>query len=186
MCEGPIDIKELYSLSGPRTAMNYVISEVGRIYAMQGASINDKHVEVIVSQMFSRSRIKDSGDTRFAVGDVVEKGEFMEENERVVAKGLKPAEGSGMVLGITKTALSTSSFLAAASFQETTRVLITSALEAREDKLHGLKENVIIGRLIPAGTGFRKDFEVRPDDDEESYEEREEAQRERPSRSRAK
>ena len=171
LCEGPIDIKELYVLSGHEAAMDYVIREVGRIYALQGASINDKHVEVIVRQMFSRIRIKDSGETRFAVGDVVEKGEFLEENARVKTKGGKEAEGGGMVLGITKTALSTSSFLAAASFQETTRVLISAALEGKEDKLHGLKENVIIGRLIPAGTGYRKDFEVRPDEiEEEEYE----------------
>lgn len=158
LCEGPVDIKELFQLSGPLAAQNYVIAEVGRIYSLQGASINDKHVEVIVSQMFSRIRIKDPGDTRFAVGDVVERGELLEENERVSTKG-KAAEGTGIVMGITKTALSTSSFLAAASFQETTRVLITSSLESKEDKLHGLKENVIIGRLIPAGTGYRKDYE---------------------------
>src|SRR3989344_3966857 len=143
---------------------------------MQGASINDKHVEVIVSQMFSRYKIKDSGDTRFAPGDVVERGEFQEEKEKVIAKGGKPAEGGGMVMGITKTALSTSSFLAAASFQETTRVLITAALEAIEDKLHGLKENVIIGRLIPAGTGYRKDYEIKDEKEveEEYYRERRE------------
>ncbi|MBI2023818.1 DNA-directed RNA polymerase subunit beta' [Candidatus Giovannonibacteria bacterium] len=163
LCEGPIDIKELFQLSGALVGQNYVIAEVGRIYSLQGASINDKHVEVIVSQMFSRLRIKDSGDTRFAVGDVVERGEFLEENARVSPKG-KTAEGGGIVMGITKTALSTSSFLAAASFQETTRVLITSSLESKEDKLHGLKENVIIGRLIPAGTGYRKDYEVREDE----------------------
>jgi len=186
LCEGPIDIKELYQLSGPEAAQNYVISEVGRIYAMQGASINDKHVEVIVSQMFSRYKIKDSGDTRFAPGDVVERGEFQEENEKVIAKGGKPAEGGGMVMGITKTALSTSSFLAAASFQETTRVLITAALEAKEDKLHGLKENVIIGRLIPAGTGYRKDYgQQYEEDDYEETREREEEERPK-SRSRAK
>src|SRR3989344_2109701 len=153
---------------------------------MQGASINDKHVEVIVSQMFSRYKIKDSGDTRFAPGDVVERGEFQEENEKVIAKGGKPAEGGGMVMGITKTALSTSSFLAAASFQETTRVLITAALEAKEDKLHGLKENVIIGRLIPAGTGYRKDYgQQYEEDDYEETPEREEEERPK-SRSRAK
>lgn len=180
LCEGPIDIKELFQLSGFVTAQNYVINEVGRIYTLQGASINDKHVEVIVRQMFSRIRIKDSGDTRFAVGDVVEKVEFIEENGRMKEKGGKEADGGGLVMGITKTALSTSSFLAAASFQETTRVLITASLEAREDKLHGLKENVIIGRLIPAGTGYRKDFEVKEEKEEEEIEERE------PIRSRAK
>ena len=187
LSEGAIDIKELFQLSGFKAAQNYVISEVGKIYALQGASINDKHVEVIVRQMFSRIRIKDSGDTRFAIGDVVEKGEFMEENEKVSARGAKPAEGGGLVMGITKTALSTSSFLAAASFQETTRVLITSALDAKEDKLHGLKENVIIGRLIPAGTGFRKDFEKKEEEEEDYEMEREREDEEKPrSRSRAR
>jgi DNA-directed RNA polymerase subunit beta' len=158
LCEGPVDIKELFFLAGPNTAQHYIIREVGRIYTLQGASINDKHIEVIVSQMFSRIRIKDDGSTRFAIGDVVDRPEFNEENEKVKERGGKIAEGIPLVMGITKTALSTSSFLSAASFQETTRVLITAALDAREDKLHGLKENVIIGRLIPAGTGHRKDF----------------------------
>ena len=176
LSEGPIDIKELFGLSGTSAAQNYIISEVGRIYSLQGASINDKHVEVIVSQMFSRIRVKESGDTKFAVGDIIEKSELIEENKIVSAKNGKGAEGSGIVLGITKTALSTSSFLAAASFQETTRVLISASLEGKEDKLHGLKENVIIGRLIPAGTGYRKDYEIKDEKEveEEYYRERRE------------
>ena len=176
LSEGPIDIKELFGFSGTSAAQNYIISEVGRIYSLQGASINDKHVEVIVSQMFSRIRVKESGDTKFAVGDIIEKSELIEENKIVSAKNGKGAEGSGIVLGITKTALSTSSFLAAASFQETTRVLISASLEGKEDKLHGLKENVIIGRLIPAGTGYRKDYEIKDEKEveEEYYRERRE------------
>ncbi|OGF94658.1 DNA-directed RNA polymerase subunit beta' [Candidatus Giovannonibacteria bacterium RIFCSPLOWO2_12_43_8] len=176
LSEGPIDIKELFGFSGTSAAQNYIISEVGRIYSLQGASINDKHVEVIVSQMFSRIRVKESGDTKFAVGDIIEKSELIEENKIVSAKNGKVAEGSGIVLGITKTALSTSSFLAAASFQETTRVLISASLEGKEDKLHGLKENVIIGRLIPAGTGYRKDYEIKDEKEveEEYYRERRE------------
>ncbi|MEK7162550.1 MAG: DNA-directed RNA polymerase subunit beta' [Patescibacteria group bacterium] len=161
LSEGPVDIRELFSLCGQTVSQDYIIREVGRIYTLQGASINDKHVEVMVRQMFARLKIKEPGDTHFAIGDIVEKSEFIEENRRAEDKGQRPAEGSGLVMGITKTALSTSSFLSAASFQETTRVLITAALEAREDKLHGLKENVIIGRLIPAGTAFRKDFEAK-------------------------
>ena len=161
LSEGPVDIRELFLLCGPTVAQDYIIREVGRIYTLQGASINDKHVEVMVRQMFARLKIKEPGDTHFAIGDIVEKSEFIEENKRVEGKGQRLAEGGGLVMGITKTALSTSSFLSAASFQETTRVLITAALEAREDKLHGLKENVIIGRLIPAGTAFRKDFEMK-------------------------
>ncbi|OGF52135.1 DNA-directed RNA polymerase subunit beta' [Candidatus Giovannonibacteria bacterium RIFCSPLOWO2_02_FULL_43_11b] len=182
LCEGPIDIKELFGLSGTSVAQNYIISEVGKIYSLQGASINDKHVEVIVSQMFSRIRVKDSGDTKFAIGDVIEKTELIEENEKVSVKNGKVAEGAGIVLGITKTALSTSSFLAAASFQETTRVLISASLEGKEDKLHGLKENVIIGRLIPAGTGYRKDYESK--DEEEIEEEYHRERRESRTRSR--
>src|SRR3989338_9221606 len=176
LSEGPIDIKELFGFSGTSAAQNYIISEVGRIYSLQGASINDKHVEVIVSQMFYRIRVKESGDTKFAVGDIIEKSELIEENKIVSAKNGKGAEGSGIVLGITKTALSTSSFLAAASFQETTRVLISASLEGKEDKLHGLKENVIIGRLIPAGTGYRKDYEIKDEKEveEEYYRERRE------------
>ena len=161
LSEGPVDIRELFLLCGQTVAQDYIIREVGRIYTLQGASINDKHVEVMVRQMFARLKIKEPGDTHFAIGDIVEKSEFIEENKRVEGKGQRLAEGGGLVMGITKTALSTSSFLSAASFQETTRVLITAALEAREDKHHGLKENVIIGRLIPAGTAFRKDFEMK-------------------------
>ena len=176
LCEGAVDIKELYSLAGPIAAQNYVIKEVGRIYTLQGASINDKHIEVVVRQMFSRVKIKSSGDARFAIGDVIEKAELIEENERVKKDNGILAEPSGMVLGITKTALTTSSFLSAASFQETTRVLISAALEGKEDKLRGLKENVIIGRLIPAGTGYRKDFEIK-DEEEEPLNELERAER---------
>jgi len=183
LSEGPIEIKELFLLSGPSVAQNYIISEVGRIYSLQGASINDKHVEVIVSQMFSRIRVKESGDTKFAIGDVIEKSELIEENEKLSTKNGKVAEGAGVVMGITKTALSTSSFLAAASFQETTRVLISASLEAKEDRLHGLKENVIIGRLIPAGTGYRKDYETK-NEDEEIEEEYRRERRETRSRTR--
>ena len=158
LSDGPVDVKVLFSLAGQIVAQNYVIREVARIYTLQGAPINDKHLEMIVKQMFSRVRIKDAGSTVFAAGDIMEASELAEENERAKASGGTLAEGSPLVLGITKTALTTSSFLSAASFQETTRVLISAALDGREDKLRGLKENVIIGRLIPAGTGFRKDF----------------------------
>ena len=158
LTDGPADIKELFNLAGAWEAQSYVIREVARIYTLQGAPINDKHLEMIVRQMFSRLRLKEAGNTNFAVGEIVERALFVEENERVKAGGGQSAEGTPLVMGITKTALTTSSFLSAASFQETTRVLISAALDGREDKLRGLKENVIIGRLIPAGTGFRKDF----------------------------
>ncbi len=168
LSDGPVDIKTLFNLAGQIAAQNYIIREVARIYTLQGAPINDKHLEVIVRQMFSRVRIKDSGSTVFAAGDIAEFSQLTEENQRVEAQGQTPAEGTPLVMGITKTALTTSSFLSAASFQETTRVLISAALDGREDKLRGLKENVIIGRLIPAGTGYRKDFPEEISEEEES------------------
>ncbi len=164
LSDGPADIKELFTLAGATIAQNYIIREVSKIYTLQGASINDKHVETIVKQMFSRVKIKESGASRFAVGDIADKTDFLEENMRLEKEGLTPAEETPVVMGITKTALTSSSFLSAASFQETTRVLISAALDGREDRLYGLKENVIIGRLIPAGTGYRKDYQQAADD----------------------
>ncbi|MEK9166533.1 MAG: DNA-directed RNA polymerase subunit beta', partial [Patescibacteria group bacterium] len=163
LSDGPADIKELFSLTGTTTAQNYIIREVSKIYTLQGASINDKHIETIVKQMFSRVKIKESGSTRFAVGDVADRTYVLEENARIKKEGGALAEGTPIVMGITKTALTSSSFLSAASFQETTRVLISAALDGREDRLYGLKENVIIGRLIPAGTGYRKDYQREED-----------------------
>ncbi len=160
LSEGPVDIKDLFTLAGAITAQNYIIREAARIYNLQGAAINDKHIEVIVRQMFSRLRVNDSGSTRLAIGNVIETAEFVEENERTKRDGGELATATILVMGITKTALTTSSFLSAASFQETTRVLINASLDAKEDRLHGLKENVIIGRLIPAGTGYRKEYEA--------------------------
>jgi DNA-directed RNA polymerase subunit beta' len=125
---------------------------------MQGAVINDKHIEVVAKQMFSRVKIKEEGDTKFSKGKVIEGFELTEENERVKKEGNQEAAATPLVMPISKVSLSSSSFLAAASFQDTARVLIRSAIEGREDKLRGLKENVIIGRLIPAGTGYRGDF----------------------------
>ena len=158
LTEGAVDIRELFSLAVAARAQHYIIQEIGRIYTLQGTSINDKHIEVVVRQMFARVRILEAGSTHWATGDIVEKADFIEENEKISKEGGKTAEGTPLVMGITKTALTTSSPLSAASFQETTRVLISAALDGREDRLSGLKENVIIGRLIPAGTQFRKDF----------------------------
>ncbi|QQG46600.1 MAG: DNA-directed RNA polymerase subunit beta' [Candidatus Niyogibacteria bacterium] len=157
LSDGAVDLHELFNLAGAEETQNYIISGISYIYASQGSSTNFKHIELIVKQMFSRVRVVDPGDTDFSVGEVVENAEIIEMNKKL-SKGAKPAKTELHPLGITRSALASSSFLAAASFQETTRVLISAALEGKEDKLRGLKENVIIGRIIPAGTGFRKDF----------------------------
>jgi len=156
LCEGNVDLKELFKAAGSDETKNYVVNSIQSIYASQGATIHDKHIEVIVRQMFSRVRIKDPGDTKFSGGEIVERALVSEENARVRKEGKKTATVLQVLLGISKVALTTDSFLSAASFQETSRVLIKAALEGKEDKLRGLKENVIIGKLIPAGTGFTK------------------------------
>ena len=157
LCEGSLELKELFKLAGEEEAKRYIIKEIQKIYASQGALIHDKHIEVICRQMFSRVRIKDSGDSIFSIGEIVEKTRFLEENIRIKKEKKKPAKGVTILLGISRVALTTDSFLSAASFQETSRVLIKASLEGKEDKLRGLKENVVIGKLIPAGTGFRKE-----------------------------
>ncbi len=156
LCEGNIDIKELFKLVGVPEAQRYIVKEVQRIYVSQGVSIHDKHIEAIVRQMFSRVRIKDPGSSSFVGGEIVSKTRFLEEAALLKKADKKPVKGVPVLLGISQVALTTDSFLSAASFQETSRVLIRAALEAKEDKLRGLKENVIIGKLIPVGTGFRK------------------------------
>ena len=155
--EGHIDLKKLYSTLGREELQRYIVTEIQEIYASQGEGINDKHIEVIVRQMLSRVKILDPGDTELLPGDIVEKDLFWEANDEVKKKGGSVAKGEEMVTGISRVALSTESFLSAASFMETTRVLINAAVTGKEDKLRGPKENVIIGRLIPAGTGFRKE-----------------------------
>ncbi|MBI5188402.1 MAG: DNA-directed RNA polymerase subunit beta', partial [Nitrospirae bacterium] len=127
-----------------------------KVYRLQGVSINDKHIEVIVRQMMKKVRIEDPGDTNFLVGEQVDRIIFQEENVRVKAQGGRPAQGKPLLLGITKASLTTDSFVSAASFQETTRVLTESAINGAVDELRGLKENVIMGRVIPAGTGTAK------------------------------
>ena len=156
LCEGNLDLDELFRTTGKEETQKYIAKEVQKIYTSQGASIHDKHIEVITRQMFSRVKIKDKGDSRFAEGEVVELGTFSEEKERIEKLGKKVPVPQQLLLGISKIALTTESFLSAASFQETSRVLIQASLEGREDKLRGLKENVIIGKLIPAGTGYKK------------------------------
>lgn len=156
LCEGNLDLKELFKFKGEDYSQRYILKEIQKIYVSQGAVIHDKHIEVIVRQMFSRVKIKDPGDSVFSNGEVVEKYRLFVENEKLDKEGKKQAKGVSTLLGISRVALTTDSFLSAASFQETSRVLIKSSLEGKEDGLHGLKENVIIGKLIPAGTGFKK------------------------------
>jgi DNA-directed RNA polymerase subunit beta' len=156
LTEGHLDLHELYRLKGREAVERYMLKEIQFIYSSQGQKLNDKHLELIIRQMFSRVYVKDAGDTDLLPGEIVERAEFEEENEKVRKNGGRQAEGEPLLLGITRVALTTRSFLSAASFQETARVLINAAVTGKVDKLEGLKENVIIGRLIPAGTGFRK------------------------------
>lgn len=155
LSEGPLDIREILSYRGLEEAQRYIVNEVQRIYVPEGASINDKYVEIIVRQMFSRVIVKDSGDTDFTVDEVVDKQRFLRVNRETKHAKKKPAKAIVRILGITRVALTSDSFLSAASFQETSRVLVNASVEGKIDKLRGLKENVIIGKLVPVGTGFR-------------------------------
>ncbi len=154
--EGSISPKELLAVTDPITVQNYIVQEVQNVYRSQGVDIADKHIEIIVRKMISRMRIVDKGDTTLLVGKVVSLNRFTEENKKVILQGKKPATARPLMLGITKASLETDSFLSAASFQETTRILTDAAIKGKVDKLEGLKENVIIGKLIPAGTGVKK------------------------------
>ncbi|MFH2136583.1 MAG: DNA-directed RNA polymerase subunit beta' [Patescibacteria group bacterium] len=156
LTEGDLDLHQLFSLKGKEAVQKYLTKEIQHIYTSQGQKLNDKHIEVMVRQMFSRVYIKESGDTDLLPGEIVEKSQLEEANKIAKEKKLKPAEGEELLLGISKVSLSTESFLSAASFQETARVLINAAITGKIDHLEGLKENVIIGRLIPAGTGFKR------------------------------
>jgi len=148
----------------------YLVNEIQEVYRLQGVNINDKHIEVIVRQMLRWVRIKEVGDTEFLLEDMVDRFRFQDENERVIAEGGQPAQAEPLLLGITKASLSTESFISAASFQETTRVLTEAAISGKVDYLRGLKENVIMGRLIPAGTGmeFYRSMKLEPDKTAES------------------
>jgi DNA-directed RNA polymerase subunit beta' len=152
--DGPADPHDILRLLGVEELARYIANEVQDVYRLQGVKINDKHIEVIVRQMLRRVIIADSGETRFITGEQVERAEVLEENERIEAQGKTPAQYEHVLLGITKASLSTDSFISAASFQETTRVLTEAAIMGKRDELRGLKENVIVGRLIPAGTGL--------------------------------
>ena len=156
LMDGSSNPHDILNILGEKALAKYLVDEVQEIYRLQGVRINDKHIEVIVRQMLRRVRIKEVGDTDFLVGDQVEKWRFDEENQRAIGESGKPAIAEPMLLGITKASLSTESFISAASFQETTKVLTEAAIQGKVDLLRGLKENVIMGRLIPAGTGLAK------------------------------
>jgi DNA-directed RNA polymerase subunit beta' len=156
LMDGSANPHDILDVLGPNELQKYLVDEVQDVYRLQGVSINDKHIEIIVRQMLRKVRIEDPGDTQFLPGSQVSKSAFEAENQRVLEKGGTPALGKPVLLGITKAALTTDSFISAASFQETTRVLTEAAINGREDNLLGLKENVIVGRLIPAGSGFEE------------------------------
>ena len=155
LMDGPINPHDILDVLGEQELQRYLVNEIQEVYRLQGVQINDKHIEVIVRQMLKRVRIETAGDTSFLVGEHVDKVLFLEENQRVMASGETPATAKPLLLGITKASLSTDSFISAASFQETTKVLTEAAITGARDELRGLKENVIMGRLIPAGTGMK-------------------------------
>ena len=154
LMDGPADPHDILRLLGVGALARYITDEVQDVYRLQGVKINDKHIEVIVRQMLRRVQVLDAGETRFIPGEQVERADLLEENERIVAQNKRPSTFENVLLGITKASLSTDSFISAASFQETTRVLTEAAIMGKRDDLRGLKENVIVGRLIPAGTGL--------------------------------
>ena len=147
-------LHDILRVCGDKVLQEYLVNEVQEVYRLQGVRINDKHIEVVIRQMLKKIRVEESGDTEFLPGQQVDKWVFRKENIRVTSKNKKPASAVPLLLGITKASLSTESFISAASFQETTRVLTDAATSGKHDELFGLKENVIVGRLIPAGSGF--------------------------------
>ena len=167
LTEGSINPHDLLEIKKIDAVQNYLLREVQRVYRLQGVDIADKHIEVIVRQMLMKKRIETSGDTEFLPGTLVDGIELEDINEQLIAEGKQPAEYKDVILGITKAALATSSFLSAASFQETTKVLTEAAIKGKVDPLIGLKENVIIGKLIPAGTGLRRYRNVKLNTDAE-------------------
>ncbi|WP_461812211.1 DNA-directed RNA polymerase subunit beta' [Faecalimonas sp.] len=177
LTEGSVNPHDILKIKGLRAVQDYMIQEVQRVYRLQGVEINDKHIEVVVRQMLKKIRIEENGDSEFLPGTMVDVLDFEDVNEQLIAEGKEPATGEPVMLGITKASLATNSFLSAASFQETTKVLTEAAIKGKVDPLIGLKENVIIGKLIPAGTGMRKYRDVtldtgkKPEDEVELLEE---------------
>jgi DNA-directed RNA polymerase subunit beta' len=164
LVSGAVNPHDVLRIMGPREVQLHLVREVQEVYRSQGVAIHDKHIEVIIRQMLKRITVIESGATEFLPGSLVERSNFEAENRRVVAEGNEPASGRPVLMGITKASLATESWLSAASFQETTRVLTDAAISAKSDSLVGLKENVIIGKLIPAGTGIARyrNVEVNP------------------------
>jgi len=160
LTEGPIVLQDILRVRGDKVLQEYLVNEIQEVYRLQGVRINDKHIELIIREMLKKVKIIDSGDTGFLPGEAVDKWDFRKENEKVIKKGGKPATASPLLLGITKASLSTKSFISAASFQETTRILTEASSCGKVDELRGLKENVIVGHLIPAGTGLKRYREI--------------------------
>ena len=160
LSEGPVNPHDILRIKGPRAVQEYLLNEVQEVYRLQGVKINDKHIGVIVRQMLQKVRVIDPGETEFLEGEHVDKQIFRDANERAKKKKLQPATSEPLLLGITKASLTTQSFVSAASFQETTRVLTDASIRGAQDDLLGLKENIIIGHLIPAGTGMYRYQEV--------------------------
>ncbi|HZE21474.1 MAG TPA: DNA-directed RNA polymerase subunit beta', partial [Desulfobaccales bacterium] len=154
LMDGSANPHDILNIRGLKELARYLVDEVQEVYRLQGVKINDKHIEVIVRQMLRRIKVVDPGDTDFLMGEQVEKWVFEEKNDQIMAQGKRPATGEPLLLGITKASLTTESWISAASFQETTKVLADAAVQGKIDFLRGLKENVIMGRLIPAGTGL--------------------------------
>src|SRR5258705_5388484 len=152
--DGPSNPHDILRVLGEKELQKYLVNEIQEVYRLQGVNINDKHIEVIARQMMRWVKIEDVGDTEFLIDEQVDKFRFLEENERVIVNGGRPATAQPLLLGITKASLSTDSFISAASFQETTRVLTEGSISGKIDHLCGLRENVTMGRLLPAGTGF--------------------------------
>src|SRR5258705_1117951 len=169
--DGPANPHDILRVKGEKELAAWLVNEIQQVYRLQGVAINDKHIEVIVRQMLRRVRVKDVGDTNFLIDEQIEKHIFEKENQRVIERGGRPGIAEPLLLGITKASLSTESFISASSFQETTKVLTEAAINGKTDNLRGLKENVIMGRLIPAGTGLPayKKLNVVVEGDEDRY-----------------
>jgi DNA-directed RNA polymerase subunit beta' len=166
LMDGPSNPHDILNVLGEKALQAYLVNEIQEVYRLQGVNINDKHIETIARQMMRWVKIEDVGDSEFLVDEQVDKFRFLEQNERVITSGGRPAQGRPLLLGITKASLSTDSFISAASFQETTRVLTEASISGKVDHLRGLKENVTMGRLIPAGTGFEyyRHVQIPPDE----------------------
>jgi DNA-directed RNA polymerase subunit beta' len=171
LSEGPINPHDILKIKGPRAVQEYLLNEIQEVYRLQGVKINDKHIGVIVRQMLQKVRVTDPGDTQFLEGDHIDRVEFREVNQKTIAGGEKAARSEPLLLGITKASLTTESFISAASFQETTRVLTDAAVRGARDDLKGLKENIIIGHLIPAGSGIHRYHDIEFVVDQDFYDE---------------